>query len=203
MKRYVSLLLVLCAAVVIVGSHALAGEAGIEQALQDSRIRSGLCVIVRSADAEFAASLSKYGSFLVNGLSANSTGVAEARRRLLDQRLYGEVSVEEWRGPALPYADNLVSLLLVLEPATIGDAELLRVLNPGGEMIVKSGNEFRRTTKPRPAGVDEWTHWRHGPDRNAGSSDRVVDVPERVQWLAAGTAISDKGQPRCGKERQE
>ena len=169
-------------------------EAWAEQAIQASRIKGGLCVVLGLADAESAAAIARDGTFLVHCLFADAAGVDAARQALTAKRLYGRASVERWDADTLPYGDNLVSLLIVIDPGKATEAERLRVLRPGGEMIVRQGEKFAATTKPRPQGVDEWTHWRHGPDRNPVSADRVVDVPERVQWLA--TSAASGGGPR-------
>ena len=115
--------------------------------------------------------------------------------------LYGRVSVEAWTQPGLPYVDNLVSLLVVLDPGKVGREELLRVLRPDGEMLVKQGERFVSTVKPRIAGTDEWTHWRHGPDRNAVSQDKLVDVPRRVQWLFTSAAVGERSHVLLTKGR--
>ena len=41
------------------------------------------------------------------------------------------------------------------------------------------------TRKPRPAGIDDWTHWLHGADGNAVARARVVGPPRHLQWVAA------------------
>jgi len=38
--------------------------------------------------------------------------------------------------------------------------------------------------KPVPEGIDDWTHWQHGPDNNPFSSDRVIKAPYMTQFLA-------------------
>ena len=103
--------------------------------------------------------------------------------------------------PSLPYVDNLVSLLVVLDPGKVGREELLRVLRPDGEMLVQQGDRFVSTIKPRIAGTDEWTHWRHGPDRNAVSQDKLVDVPRRVQWLFTSAAVGERSHVLLTKGR--
>ncbi len=39
-------------------------------------------------------------------------------------------------------------------------------------------------TKPAPAGMDDWSHWQHGPDNNTVSTDTVIKAPYMTQWLA-------------------
>jgi len=38
--------------------------------------------------------------------------------------------------------------------------------------------------KPFPDGIDDWTHWQHGPDNNPMSTDRVIRAPYMTQFLA-------------------
>ncbi|MCX5676371.1 MAG: PQQ-binding-like beta-propeller repeat protein [Planctomycetota bacterium] len=196
-----SLARALCAALAIVACAPSLGRAGVEEALRSSRIKGGLCVILGPADAELAASIAADGCFLVHCLSADAGRVDAARQALAARRLYGRVSVEQWDRETLPYADNLVSLLIVLDAGKVTEEERLRVLRPGGESIARQGESFATALKPRPAGTDDWTHWRHGPDRNPVSADRLVDVPERIQWLAASSAISERAHVLCANGR--
>jgi len=39
-------------------------------------------------------------------------------------------------------------------------------------------------TKGPLQGVDEWSHWEHGPDNNPVSTDAVIKAPYMTQWLA-------------------
>ena len=100
---------------------------------------------------------------------------------------YGEVSVDRFDGSRLPYADNLVNLLVVSAPASVDRKEILRVLAPGGAAITVGADNGPGTAdklvKPWPAEIDEWTHYLHGPDNNAVAQDSVVGPPRRYQWL--------------------
>ncbi len=102
------------------------------------------------------------------------------------------MTVERQDQSRLPYVENLVSLLLVNDqPQPDAVPELLRVLRPDGEMLVRDRDRWQRTVKPRPTEMDEWSQWRHGPDRNAVSKDRIVDVPQRVQWLFSSSIVQE------------
>lgn len=156
-----------------------------EAALDGSRVSAGLCVVVAPWDAALAARLGRNPVLLVHWLLNDETGVAAARSDLEAGGLYGKVSVEAWTGPELPYADNLVSLLLVAGTTGPAQAERLRVLRPGGEIIeLSSQGTVERRGKGRPAGMGDWTHWRHAADRNPVSRDRLVELPRRIQWLS-------------------
>jgi hypothetical protein len=96
------------------------------------------------------------------------------------------VSVAPWDGQRLPYADNLVNLIVVNTPLSVARAELLRVLCPGG-VAVFAADDGQRTTdklvKPWPQEIDEWTHYLHDASNNAVAHDRVVAAPGRLQWM--------------------
>ena len=50
------------------------------------------------------------------------------------------------------------------------------------EEATQSGT-WVQAVKPRPANIDEWTHWLHGADGNAVAEDTVVAPPRHVQWV--------------------
>ncbi|NOY81605.1 MAG: PQQ-binding-like beta-propeller repeat protein [Kiritimatiellaeota bacterium] len=92
-----------------------------------------------------------------------------------------------WTGDRLPYADNLVNLIVCDREelaATVTMSEITRVLVPGGVACIRRNGKWIRTVKPRPDDTDEWTHFLHGPDGNAVAHDTVVAPPRRVQWIA-------------------
>lgn len=159
------------------------------RAVAESPVRGGLCVVLGSLDDRAALKAveptAERGPFLVHLLvpPKSAADVPATRERLRREGVYGSVSLETWSESTLPYVDDLVSLLVVVDPMQVEQDELLRVVRPGGELLVRDGDHWRRTIKPRPAGMDEWSQWRHGADRNAVSADRLVDVPQRVQWL--------------------
>ena len=195
-------------------SIALADEpADLARSIIDaSGVDGGLCVLVGVTDGHLAAALSDGGRLLVHGLA---TGEVEgARRRLHEEGLYGLVSVEQVTRPQLtsgrlPYADNLVNLLVVQDPQGFLSvlADGLRALAPGGAGMVWVesretplgqalagaqvpganvrilSNGYARIEKLRPEGMDEWGHPRHAADGNAVSEDQLAGPPRRVRWL--------------------
>ncbi|MSU27638.1 MAG: hypothetical protein EXS27_06940 [Pedosphaera sp.] len=157
------------------------------QAVLQSPVKGGLCVLVGPADAALARDIAAQGGFLVHTLADGD--VTSAREVWQTDRLGGRVTGETWRARHLPFMDNLVSLLVVLDPNRADEAEVQRVLRPGGELLVREGAAWKRSIKPRPGSIDEWSQWRHGPDRNAVSRDSAVNVPKRVQWLFSSTVV--------------
>ena len=97
--------------------------------LDASGVRGGLVVHLGCNDGKLTAALRKNDRFLVHGLDFNPENVANARRFVHEQNLYGDVSIMHWADRALPYAENMVNLLIVEQtPAPIKD-ELMRVLD--------------------------------------------------------------------------
>jgi len=118
--------------------------------------------------------------YVVHGLDTDAAGVAKAREHIRQLELYGKVSVDAFSGETLPYVDNLVNLLVADDLGKVPMAEVMRVLAPNGVTLING----KKTVKPRPRQIDEWTHWLHGPDGNAVANDTVVGPPRHVQWIA-------------------
>ncbi len=156
-----------------------------------SGVRGGVVVHVGCGDGRLTAALGAVPGVLVHGLATDPADLERARETIRARGLYGPVSVD--RLPAdgrLPYIDNFVRLVVVEEPGAVPMAEVMRVLAPNGVACVRQGTEWKVTRKPRPAALDEWTHYLHDPTNNAVSGDTVVGPPRRMQWC---------GGPRYGR----
>ncbi len=153
------------------------------QILDTTGVKGGLVVHVGCGDGKLTAALRANDRYLVHGLDADAAKVAAARTYVSSLSLYGRVSFETWSGKRLPYVDNLVNLLVAEDLGGVSMEEVLRVLTPEGVACVKSNGEWKKTIKPRPAQIDEWTHFLHGPDNNAVARDTEIDFPERIQWI--------------------
>jgi outer membrane protein assembly factor BamB len=123
---------------------------------------------------------------LVHGLETDARLVRSARQALAARGLYGRVSVEQLAPDtlALPYAENLVNLVVAENPGRISDEEMLRVLAPGGTAWIRRNDKWTSIRKPWPKALDEWTHWRHAADGNMVSRDTAVEVPTGLRWIA-------------------
>jgi outer membrane protein assembly factor BamB len=148
-----------------------------------SGVRAGLVVHVGVTDGALTAELSQGGKFLVHGLSADAASVMKARKHIHSLGLYGQVSVEAATLKALPYADNLVNLIVA--ESDVPSAEAMRVLCPGGALLVKKGGKWTATVKPRPKAMDDWPMFDHGPDGNPVSQDQLVGPAASLRWRAA------------------
>ena len=155
--------------------------------LRDTGITGGLIVHVGCGDGKLTAALGAGDGYLVHGLARDSENVAKSRKRIDRAGLSGKVSVEEFSGRTLPYADNLVNLLVSEDPHDVPTDEVMRVLAPRGVAYVKSDGKWTKTVKPWPAGLDEWTHFLHDATGNAVAHDRVVAAPKHLQWVGGPT----------------
>ena len=89
------------------------------------------------------------------------------------------MSVARLTGNALPYADNLVNLLVSEQPTTIPAKEIERVLAPLGVALING----KKTVKPWPSDIDEWTHFLHDAGNNPVAQDARVGPPKHLQWV--------------------
>src|SRR5262245_32048739 len=92
---------------------------------------AGVAVQIGWDEASPAIRRAEQGGWLVHVLVADEGKAGAARQRLEGRGLYGRVSVEAWTAATLPYPDNLVNLLVVHD-AAVPEAELRRVVAPGG-----------------------------------------------------------------------
>ena len=152
--------------------------------IKDTNFKGGLIVHLGCGDGELTAALHLNERCLVHGLDSDPGAVAKARKHILRLGLYGSVSVETLDGRDLPYADNLVNLLVAEDLGQVPMKECLRVLAPNGVAYVKSGNKWNKTVKPRPENIDEWTHHLHDAGGNSVANDLAVGPPQHLRWTA-------------------
>jgi outer membrane protein assembly factor BamB len=170
-----------CCAAVARGENA-------QEILEAAGVRGGLVVHVGCGDGKLTAALRAGDSFLVHGLDTDVKHVATARQHIQSLGLYGKVSVEQWSGERLPYADNLVNLIVVSPPFSVARAELVRALCPDGVAVFTTDQGQLapdKLIKPRPKDIDEWTHYLHDAGNNAVAHDARVGAPRSLQWSAA------------------
>jgi outer membrane protein assembly factor BamB len=153
-----------------------------QQILDATGIRGGLVVHLGCGDGRLTAALRANDSFMVQGLDWEVKNVERARTYIQSLGFYGPVSVEQLTSARLPYADNLVNLIVAEDLGQVPMAEVLRALAPLGVTYLKQGGNWSKTVKPWPKDIDEWTHYLHGADNNAVAQDSRVGPPRRLQW---------------------
>jgi len=190
--RFFSMLagtLLLCAAWNINSAPVMAQQAPQPNALaakltEDAGCRGGLVVHLGCGDGILTAALRSADSYLVHGLDVDSEKVEKARAHIRSLGVYGPVSVDAFDGKSLPYADNLVNLLVVEDRTDVSMAEVMRVLAPGGRACILADGRWTQEVKPWPAEIDQWTHHLHDAGGNAVAADSVVGPPRHLQWTA-------------------
>ena len=175
------------------GLEAAGGEAPADvkvaarEILDTTGVRGGLVVHLGCGHGKLTAALRASERHVVHGLDTDPAKVERARRHVASLGLYGPVSIARLTGSRLPYADNLVNLLVAEAAGLVPMAEVMRVLCPKGVAYVRAGGRWVKTVKPRPREMDEWTHWLHGPDGNAVAHDQLVGPPRRMSTEIAFT----------------
>ena len=143
----------------------------------------GICAIVGDKEAGLAIELAK-ASELIAYVQLPDAGAVEAARQAADAAgvLNRRVYVDQGTYDRVHLADNLADLVAVCPAAQaqVSEAEILRVLRPGGKGLLGSAT----LVKPMPEGVDAWSHPYHGPDNNPQSTDQLARAPYLTQFLA-------------------
>jgi outer membrane protein assembly factor BamB len=180
----------------------------------------GLCVHLGCGNGKLTAALAEAGGFLVHGLDPDKTAVAAARKYIESKGLTTKVSIESGSMKKLPYAENLVNLLVAESlPALVKKGlplkEVMRVVCPNGVLICPSSlkselakagfqdiktvtKDLIKATKPRPEGMDTWLQRGRGADGNRVSQDQLVEVPKSLRWVA-GPKWPYGSRKNCGK----
>jgi outer membrane protein assembly factor BamB len=166
-------------------AHAETPQEFAQSVYSTSGVQGGLVVHLGAGDGARTAALRASNSYIVQGLDYNNENVLRAREALSKQGVYGPVSVERLDGALLPFIDNLVNLLVVEDRNGVSDDEIKRVLTPNGVALLRKDGGWEKVVKPRPAEMDDWTHYYYSAGGNAVSKDMLVAPPERLQWVGS------------------
>ena len=154
-----------------------------EEILKATGVERGLIVHLGVGDGQLTASLRHNEGTIVHGLDTDAANVAAARSHIQALALYGTVSVDTFDGEQLPYADNMVNLVVAEKLGEVPLSEVMRVLAPRGVAYVKTGDTWKKTVKPWPDALDQWTHYHHDPQGTMVGDDQTVGPPRRIQWV--------------------
>jgi outer membrane protein assembly factor BamB len=181
------------------GAITFAGEPDVVTA---SGIKAGLCVHLGVTDGKLTAELAGGGKFVVHGLTSDPASVDKARKYILAKGLYGQVAVERSALKSLPYAENLVNLLVADDLArmkALDLKEVARVLAPNGAFCFKGNIDAAKlkaaglgtakasggwsvALKPWPKDMDGWPSFDYGPAGNPVSKDTAVGPGTSLRW---------------------
>jgi len=165
---------------------ALADPATEARAILDATgVKGGFVVQLGIGDGKVTAALRANDGMVVHGLDTNEAKITAARDWMLKAGVYGPVSVERLTHGLLPYLDNMVNLVVVEDPQAVAEQEIQRVLAPNGVVYARTGDTWKKTIKPRPLDMDDWTHYLHGADGNPVAHDKHVGPPESLQWVGS------------------
>ncbi|MHC4659992.1 MAG: PQQ-binding-like beta-propeller repeat protein, partial [Planctomycetota bacterium] len=165
-----------------------------QEIIAKSGVKGGLIVHLGKGEVGFTTDSFLNDSFLVHGLYRDEAAVVQARIHIKKKDLYGKVSVQHWDKDYLPYADNMVNLLVAEELGDIPMDEVMRVLTPLGAAFIKSHATWTKKIKPWPEQIDEWTHYLHDADNNAVAQDMMVGLPRHLQWV---------GEPKYARSHEQ
>ena len=147
--------------------------------IKQSGFEGGLIVNVNSTGTELTAKPSENNNAIVQSLLPDPAKIDAAR----NANLNGRVTVTVWDSQVLPYADNMVNLLIVHNEKDISIKEIDRVLAPLSTAMINKNGQWTKHTKPWPKEIDEWTHHLHGPDNISVAKDTIVAPPKYMQWV--------------------
>ena len=172
--------------------------------VEQSGVKGGLVVHVGCGNGQLTAGLWVNDRYIVHGLDSDAADIENARKQIGRYNQNGTVSVYRCDSGLLPYAENVVNLLIVEKGESVGAEEIHRVLAPlGCAMLAKTvtnqniAENLKKLgfvtgeksgwvvcRKLWPEGIDEWSHWLHGPDGNPVAKDTEVGPPRQQRWKA-------------------
>ncbi len=147
----------------------------------------GLVVRLGCSDTQSLLALRRNENVVVHGIDVDPRVVEAARKQIDATGRYGRVSVGHFDGKHLPYADNLVNLIVASDKWQVTSEEAARVLAPGGVAVTLDTRHSPLATfrKPWPDDIDQWTHYLHDASGNPVAQDRRVGPPRHLQWASA------------------
>lgn len=175
--------LLMLLAVGMIGGAVAAGGESPRELLTQSGVKGGLIVHLGCGNGSRTVGLHVGPQYVVQGLDQDASQVAAARKFVASRSIDGAVCFDRWDGRHLPYAENLVNLIIAEDSGQATRDELMRVLAPLGVLMVWKDGDWVKTVKPWPNDIDQWTHFLHGPDGNPVANDQKVGPPRKIQWL--------------------
>jgi outer membrane protein assembly factor BamB len=147
--------------------------------LKATNFQGGLIAYLDCGDGAAAAQIAESATnAVVHGIDRDAARIAAARERFRGSPAATRLGAETWTGTRLPYASNLVNLVIA-DSADL-QAEIERVLAPGGVWF-RSKDDSMWRKPPTPKGA-EWTHYQFDASNNPVGQDSGCGLPQSFQW---------------------
>lgn len=182
-----------------------------EELVKRGGVRRGICAVLGS-EGNLALEIAQLSELLVHVRTPAADEVSQLQK-FADEAGFSidRLAVERGSVDKLPYADNMVDVLVTRRPADeLRFDEVLRVLRPEGTALIgdpqgrlenlkqwirssdvlkpdawkDASGAWIQFSKPPLQGAGQWSHWEHGPDNNPVSEDAVIKAPYMTQFLA-------------------
>ena len=162
-----------------------------ERILESFARESGLFVVIGCGDENapgLAVSLGANGNSLVHAVAHNANELADFNKAIANARVKGCVVAEQLSLTTLPYRDNMVNVIVIMDSVAskgfgLTMTEVRRCLAPYGRLVICSKGKIKTIEEiPLPDGMDVWTHRYHAADGVPISSDKVFDLPIGLKW---------------------
>lgn len=104
------------------------------------------------------------------------------------EELLGKLSPDEVLRVLRPGGTAIVGRSRIAGQTEMAVEKLKRWVHSGAAEGVETWKDFSGSwvlfRKPALEGIDQWSHWEHGPDNNPVSTDRVIRAPYLTQFFA-------------------
>jgi outer membrane protein assembly factor BamB len=161
--------------------------------------RPGLVLQVGAVDGSLAIALAKGGPQVVAAVTADEAGAAAVRGALLRAGVHGQATAAAMNKGRLPICDWLVDVAVVESTGLVTEAELLRVVRPGGVILVRSAQGLVRSVRPRPDTIDDWPMYGRDAAGTHASRDQLVGPGRGLRWISGPQHDTSNGNLVAGE----
>ena len=150
----------------------------------------GLCVVLGCGSRTkptLLADIAGASKMLVHGVAFDNDAWVRARAAIERAGVQGRCAAEIIPVSPLPYVADLANLVVIEDQAALQAhgvtiTDVLKIVAPGGVICVYEGGRWQTQVKPRPAGMDDWTHPQGNAGGNRVSRDTVATYPVGLRW---------------------
>ncbi|MEI7904023.1 MAG: PQQ-binding-like beta-propeller repeat protein [Candidatus Firestonebacteria bacterium] len=163
--------------------------AKIRNIIESTGINTALCLVLGFGNGteNLITDIAEDRRILVNAIPYDEISLEQARKLLLDSGLSGQVMAEKYGFKELPYVSEIANFVVIEDFEKVSKlgltrAEALRVLRPGGLLLIKKNGVWEKEAKLWPDTYDDWKQPAYGANRNRVSKDKALKAPFGVKW---------------------